>query len=177
MKFRKLLYTWLTVISLSLGWLFYKLEKIETNLQRMEFLSSNQDLPSVQTFMSIEKYSEQYNIPKHILHNIAFRETTYQGPFDWEYKFNRESSYGAVGPMQVTLIAAKDVYGHSVNKTKLRNNIEFNIKTSAAYLNKLHRRFGDWEKVVSYYSAYPKEADYVVYVLNHKNYKSKWLRL
>lgn len=174
MEFKKLSYIWLSVLSILSLAMFIKLESIESNIEKMEFIANNQDVPSVQMYACLERYSEQYDIPKYILHNIAFRETTYRGPFDWGYKHNRESGYGAVGPMQVTSIAAKDVYGHSVSRSRLKNDIEFNIKTSAAYLSKLYRRFNNWEKVISFYSAYPKGADYVVYVINNKDYKHKW---
>lgn len=177
MSFKQLSYIWLIILTLGLGWLAYKLEQIENDIIEMEVIAHNQDVPSIQMYSCLEKYSKEYKIPRHIIHNIAFRETTYRGPFDWKYNPARESGYGAVGPMQVTLIAAKDVYGHSVNKKRLKEDIDFNIKTSAAYLNKLYKRFNNWDKVVSFYSAYDKQADYVVYVTNNKNYKNKWLAL
>ena len=54
----------------------------------------------LQMYTSIEKYSEQYNIPKYIAYNVAYLETRYRGPFDWNYDHRQTYSAGAKGPMQ-----------------------------------------------------------------------------
>ena len=39
----------------------------------------------LQMFNLIEKKSEENDIPKYILYNVAWLETRYCGPFDWSY--------------------------------------------------------------------------------------------
>jgi hypothetical protein len=56
---------------------------------------------SLKMYELLEKYSEEYDIPKHIAYNVAFLETRYQGPFHWNYVPARTSPVGAVGPMQI----------------------------------------------------------------------------
>jgi hypothetical protein len=40
---------------------------------------------SLQMYESIEHWSDSFNIPKHIAYNVAYLETRYQGPFDFDY--------------------------------------------------------------------------------------------
>jgi soluble lytic murein transglycosylase-like protein len=133
---------------------------------------------SLQVYTSIEKYSKQYDIPKYIAYNIAYLETTYQGPFDWRYNHDRISNAGAVGPMQLMPIIAKDIYDKNISQNKMRKDIELNVKTSAKFLAKLYKRYGDWGKVCGYYNTgKPILNDYARYAVNNKNYKSKWVEV
>jgi hypothetical protein len=78
MTLKKVLYTWLTALTLMLGYLFFKLERLETSIEKTGFITTNQDVPSIQMYNCLEKYSEEYEIPKYIFYNIAYLETTYQ---------------------------------------------------------------------------------------------------
>ena len=49
---------------------------------------------------AIHKYAEIYQVPKNYAFGIAYKETTYRGPFDWKYNHKRTSCVGAIGPMQ-----------------------------------------------------------------------------
>ena len=40
---------------------------------------------SLQMYESIEHWSDSFNIPKHIAYNVAYLETRYRGPFDFDY--------------------------------------------------------------------------------------------
>lgn len=178
MNLRTVMYSWLAILTIMLGLIFYKLETIEHSIEKTGFISTNQNVPSIQMYNCLEKYSEEYDIPKHIFYNIAYLETTYQGPFDWDYNHKRTSSVGAVGPMQLMPIVAVDIYDKSIPQSKMKNDIELNIKTSAKFLSKLYKRFGDWGKVCGYYNTgKPIINDYARYAINNTDYKSKWVRL
>ncbi len=56
---------------------------------------------SLQMYESIEHWSDSFNIPKHIAYNVAYLETRYRGPFDFDYNPYQTSFAGAVGPMQI----------------------------------------------------------------------------
>ena len=60
MTLKKVLYTWLTALTLMLGYLFFKLEQLETSIEKTGFITTNQDVPSIQMYNCLEKYSEEY---------------------------------------------------------------------------------------------------------------------
>ena len=60
MTLKKVLYTWLTALTLMLGYLFFKLERLETSIEKTGFITTNQDIPSIQMYNCLEKYSEEY---------------------------------------------------------------------------------------------------------------------
>jgi len=178
MNLKTTIYSWLVILTIMLGFLFYKLERLETSIEKTGFITTNQDVPSIQMYNCLEKYSEEYDIPKHIFYNIAYLETTYQGPFDWNYNHKRTSSVGAVGPMQLMSIVSLDVYDKKISQSKMKDDIELNIKTSAKFLSKLYDRFGDWGKVCGYYNTgKPIINDYARYAVNNRDYKSKWIKI
>jgi soluble lytic murein transglycosylase-like protein len=131
---------------------------------------------SLQVYNSIEKYSNKYKIPKYIAYNIAFLETRYQGPFDWDYHGKLTSYAGAKGPMQIMPATANYIIGKNITKNELLNNIDLNIKISMKLLNKLHKQYDDWDVVCGYYNTgYPQVNSYARYCASNKNYKSRWV--
>ena len=123
----------------------------------------------------IEKYSEEMDIPKYILYNIAFKESSYQGPLDSTYKHNLISKCGALGPFQIIPSTANFIMGNKIPKDQLKNDIETNIKVSARLLTYLHKRYKRWEQVVgAYNTGKPIENAYSRYVVNNLDYKNKW---
>ena len=117
---------------------------------------------SLQVYNSIEKYSNKYKIPKYIAYNIAFLETRYQGPFDWDYHGKLTSYAGAKGPMQIMPATANYIIGKNITKNEL--------------LNKLHNQYDDWAVVCGYYNTgYPQVNSYARYCASNKNYKSRWV--
>jgi soluble lytic murein transglycosylase-like protein len=141
---------------------------------RQASLKSNSPV-SLRTYYLIEKYSDEYRIPKHIAYNIAFLETSYQGPFDWTYNPFLTSSEGAVGPMQVMVNTAKYVNKTDVTKTRLKNDLELNISTSMKYLNQLHKRYKNWGLTCGYYNTgCPKINKYASFCIKNKDYTKNW---
>lgn len=141
----------ITIFSCSI----FKIKEHETNhviyLDENDRMFNN-SLPCVKMYEVLEKYSNEYSIPKHIIYNIAFIETRYQGPFDWNYKHNLGSYAGALGPMQIMPSTAKLIHKRKIPKNELKNDIELNVKTSAILLNKLYSTYNDWGKVCGAYN-------------------------
>lgn len=139
-------------------------------------VSKNDKSHSYVMYKNLEKYSKEFKIPKHIVYNIAFLETSYRGPKDMKYKPNRTSSAGAVGPMQVMPKTANGIHKKKVSVKKLKNDIEFNIITSLTLLKQLYKKYGDWSLVCGYYNTgYPKVNKYALFCVNQKNYKKNWV--
>lgn len=109
--------------------------------------------PCLQVFYAIEKYAEEYGIPKNFAYGIAFRETRYEGPFQWKYKHSQTSSAGAVGPMQVMPSTARGLFPKKkFTEDFLRNDIDFNVECSLLLLRKLHDKYHDWKLVFGAYN-------------------------
>jgi len=131
----------------------------------------------LQMFNLIEKKSEENDIPKYILYNVAWLETRYCGPFDWSYNPYQTSSAGAQGPMQIITRYAHTHAGHQVTAKELRTNLELNIDVSCSMLKKLYKQYGKWDIVLGYYNTgYPQVNDYASYGVSNKNYKIKWIK-
>ena len=60
--------------------------RIDTSMSRFEKkLETVEGTVSFQMYESIEHWSDSFEIPKHIAYNIAYKETRYRGPFDFNY--------------------------------------------------------------------------------------------
>lgn len=149
----------------------------ETIEDSLEFSHGKSISPySLQVYNSIEKYSEKYRIPKYIAYNIAYLETRYQGPFDWDYHGKLTSYAGAKGPMQIMPRTANYISGKKVTQKQLLNDIDLNILISMKLLHKLHKQYNNWNIVCGYYNTgYPKINQYSNYCVRNENYKSKWV--
>ena len=101
--------------------------------------------PCIQMYYYIEKYSEQYNIPRKYAYGIAYKETGYRGPFHWRYNHRLVSSAGALGPMQIMPSTATYINGESVSNERLKTDIEYNVETSMKLLKILKEKYGSWE--------------------------------
>jgi soluble lytic murein transglycosylase-like protein len=139
-------------------------------------LGDSSDSPAcLQMYNLIERKSEENNIPKYILYNVAWLETRYCGPFDWSYNPYRTSSAGAQGPMQIITRYAQKHAGHHVTAKELRTDLELNIDVSCSMLKSLYKTYGRWDLVLGYYNTgYPQVNDYAAYGSSTKNYKIKW---
>lgn len=114
---------------------------------------SVKDPACIQMYFSIEKFAEQYNIPKRFAYGIAFAETRYEGPFDWDYKHTQTSFAGAIGPMQIMPATARLMWPDStITNRQLMTNIQFNVETSMKLLRKLYDKYGDWKIVFGCYN-------------------------
>ena len=131
---------------------------------------------SLQVYNSIEKYSKQYNVPKYIAYNIAFLETTYQGPFDWRYHGKLISCVGAKGPMQIMPKTANWITGKNITQKELLHNIDLNVKISMELLHKLSKQYKYWAVICGYYNTgYPKCNDYALFFVIYKDYQKNWV--
>lgn len=126
------------------------------------------DPPCLQMYYHIERYAEEYDIPKRYAYGIAYKETHYRGPFDWDYKPGLVSSAGAVGPMQIMPQYAHPYVDGSFTRDELRTNVEMNVKASMRMLKKLKERYGDWKLVFgAYNTGRPMINQYALDVYNH----------
>lgn len=133
---------------------------------------------SMVMYENLEKYSNDYEIPKHIIYNIAYLETRYGGPFDWAYNPAKTSCVGAVGPMQVMPSTANLIRKEHVPVNKLKTDVEFNIETSAKLLKRLYQKYGNWEIVCGCYNTgRPIVNGYSKFCNSNKDYQKNWVYL
>ena len=150
-------------------------EKFEMVILKMG--DSSNSPACLQMFNLIERKSEENDIPKHILYNVAWLETRYCGPFDWSYNPYQTSGAGAQGPMQIITRYAHTHAGRTVTAKELRTNLELNINVSCSMLKRLYKQYGRWDIVLGYYNTgYPQVNDYAAYGSSTKNYKVKWTK-
>jgi soluble lytic murein transglycosylase-like protein len=153
------------------------IEKKEFELKIMSLGDSSNSPACLQMYNIIEKKSKENNIPKYILYNVAWLETRYCGPFDWDYNPYRTSSAGAQGPMQIITRYAQKHAGHHVTAKELRTDLELNIDVSCSMLKNLYKTYGRWDLALGYYNTgYPQVNDYAAYGSGTKNYKVKWTK-
>ncbi len=156
----------------------YQSKKIKSGFfkQKNDINSSN----SIKMYESIEKYSNLYNVPKYIAYNVAFKETTYRGPFDWKYNHVQKSYVGALGPMQIMLSTAKSpIYSSGLNITteSLMNDIDLNVELSMKILRRNFEKTGNWKLACGMYNTGRAIInDYAIYCATNKNYKNKWVK-
>ncbi len=67
---------------------------------------------------------------KYIAYNVAYLETKYQGPFDWDYHGKLTSYAGAQGPMQIITRWAHQYAERRITEKELRTNIDLNVMIS-----------------------------------------------
>lgn len=150
--------------------------------RRMDYFEENLNLAagtiSLQMYESIEHWSDSFDIPKYIAYNVAWLETRYQGPFDFDYNPYLKSSAGAVGPMQIITHWAHRFAGKHLSEKELKTNIDLNIKISMQMLREWYSIHKDWTLACgAYNSGSPIRNDYAVYAVSNKNYKNKWNKL
>lgn len=132
---------------------------------------------SLEMYELIEKYSKEYDIPRHIIYNIAYLETRYQGPFHWNYRPHQTSFAGAVGPMQIMPSTANMIKEKKISVKNLKNNIELNIEISAKLLHKLYKKYGNWGIVCGCYNTgRPLINDYARFCVENKDYRKNWIK-
>ncbi len=92
----------------------------------------------------------------------------------WKYN-PHQSSCCAHGPMQITVSTSNMINGDKSSESKLKNNLEYNIKTSMKLLNKLYNKYNDWEKVCgAYKTGQPIINKYAKFCYNN-NYEKNWV--
>ena len=103
----------------------------------------------------VEKYSEEYNVPKEIIYAVIHTESG----FDSEAK----SSKGAVGLMQITESGAFEESRRRLGEDLVFDamyNPENNIKYGTYYLSYLyHSKYKVWDTAIAAYNAGPTRVD------------------
>lgn len=124
----------------------------------------------------IEELTSKYNIPKHIAYNVAFKETRYEGPFDWNYNPYLTSIAGAEGPMQIMPSTANRISKKNIDRDELRTNLKLNVEISMKLLRRLYDKYGNWSLVCGYYNTgKPIVNDYAYFCANNTNYTKNWV--
>ena len=108
--------------------------------------------PCVQLYDLLQKYSEKYEVPFRIAYGIAVLETSYGGPFDWNYDPKKISPMNAYGAMQVQVPTAEFIWGRKVTKERLLNDMDFNVETSMRLMKHLYGVCGRWDVALGYYN-------------------------
>jgi soluble lytic murein transglycosylase-like protein len=108
--------------------------------------------PCLQMYFNIEKYSEQYGVPRNYAFGIAHAETGYRGPFHWSYRHDQTSTAGAVGPMQIIPRYAGPFVDEKFTSRQLKTDIKMNVVASMKMLKRLHQIHGDWRLAFGAYN-------------------------
>jgi soluble lytic murein transglycosylase-like protein len=159
-----------------LGIFIYTLEERVDRLE--DKLSIAEGTTSLMMYQTIEKYADSFNVPKHVAFNVAYLETHYRGPFDWDYNPERTSSAGAVGPMQIIPRYAHHFAGRRVGTKELKENIELNVLISMKMLRKWYSMYHDWTLACgAYNTGQPVRNSYAQYATSNRDYKDKWIKI
>jgi len=174
--FAKLKNWYLIIILGVVGIMYYNLNR------RLDYFEDRLNLAtgtiSLQMYESIEHWSDSFDVPKYIAYNVAYLETGYRGPFDFDYNPYQTSHMGAQGPMQIITRWAHPYAGRRLSDKELKTNIDLNVKISMQMLRRWYSIHRDWTLACgAYNSGQPIRNDYAVYASSNKEYKNKWERL
>ena len=176
----KQLKRWYIIILIGLLTLLYlRLEYKVIKLQReSDELNNKLSVIPIQMHDALEKYSDSFNVPKHVAYNVAYLESRYKGPLHWDYNPSLTSSSGAVGPMQIIPRYAHKFAGRKLSVKELKNNIDLNVMVSMKMLRKWHSIHHDWTLACgAYNTGQPVRNSYAQYATSNINYKNKWNKL
>jgi len=147
-------FIYVAVTAALLGW-FYGYEKLkesETNYVIDPGKIDETSPPCLQMYYNIEKYAEEYKIPRDYAFGIAHIETGYKGPFHWSYDHSQTSYAGAVGPMQIIPRYAHPYVDGKFTAIELKTDIAMNVKASMRMLRKLYNMHRDWKLAFGAYN-------------------------
>lgn len=179
-KMVKIVYIIIFFLLIWVGWSVLKYEVKEEKLTpqfklEQAGLSPNSP-PCLKTYFLIEKYSKQYKVPKYIAYSVAFKETQYKGPFDWDYDPFVSSGAGAHGAMQIMLSTANYINDTTTKRSVLKNNLEYNISTSMKLLRALYKQYHNWGIACGCYNTgSPIMNEYAKFCINNKDYMKNWV--
>lgn len=170
---KKLKFLTIAIVGLLCLLIQINIDRSEDPIQISQSLGIPRNAPCIQMFESIEKWSEFYKIPKAYAYGIAYQETRYEGPFDWEYDHKRISSVGAVGPMQIMPATGKGL-DKKATRDKLLSDIDYNVMLSMKLLRLLKDKYSDWKIVFGCYNTgRPIVNGYANEVYNHE---TNWIQ-
>lgn len=174
--FAKLKSFYLIIILGVVGAMYYNVDnRLDDFEDRLDLAAGT---TSLQMYESIEHWSDSFKVPKHIAYNVAYLETRYKGPFDFNYEHRKTSSAGAVGPMQIITRWAHRYAGRHVTEKELRTNIDLNVMVSMKMLRARYNTTHDWATACGgYNTGRPIVNDYAHFAVSNKNYKNNWERL
>lgn len=124
--------------------LFFMTEPQDPYLGEMSEEEVVNSAPAIQMYFYIKKYSKEYGVPEAYAFAVAYQETGYKGPLDFDYDHKRVSSAGAVGPMQIIPRYAGRYAGRPVTSEELKNDIQLNVRVSMKMLRSWYNIHRDW---------------------------------
>lgn len=155
--------------------IIWSLNRRVTKLEN--YLHRTGGIISLEMYENLERYSDSFNIPKHIAYNIAYQETGYRGPLHWDYNPNQTSSAGAVGPMQIIPKYAHYFAGRKVTAEELKDSVELSVRISMKMLRYWYNIHKDWTLACgAYNSGRPIRNEYAVTATTNKDYKNRWIK-
>jgi hypothetical protein len=109
--------------------------------------------PCLQMYYSIEKHAADNGIPLRYAYGIAYLESGYEGPFDWDYNHALGVEGSSVGPMQIIpQFAQHYVPERKITNREMKHDIDLNVMVSMRILKKLKEMHGDWLLVFGAYN-------------------------
>jgi soluble lytic murein transglycosylase len=148
----------------------YKIEKMPASLQVEYWVS---------------KYSKEYNVPQEMMYAVLYNETRYLGPNHYDYRPDRMSNKGAIGPFQLMpRIAAWccEQTGEKYDRASVKTDVRLNTRLAAYFMRHLLDRYdGDVAKVAgAYHTGKPRTgywySNYIKKcVKNPTMYKKNWV--
>ena len=125
--------------------------------------------PAIQMYFYIKKYAKKCGVPESYAFACAYQETRYEGPLDLDYNHKKESSAGAVGPMQIIPRWAHAYAGRIVSESELKNDIKLNVEISMKMLRNRYLAYHDWELAFgSYNTGKPVRNGYAKAIVNEQ---------
>jgi hypothetical protein len=142
----------LSAVIIGSAWFLENLTDEKQEKQEVESKIKTAQAPSLKLFYSLEKYSEEFDVPMEIAIGIAEHETGYGGPFDWDYNPALTSSANAYGAMQIQVPTANYFSDSVLTKHDLLHNIELNAMLSMKIISYLKKKHGSWELALGAYN-------------------------
>ena len=169
--------TTLVIFILGCGYFLYNIERDLSEHEIYQMGKEDSSPTSLHMYYLLINASKKYDIPKHILFNVAYLETGYKGPFHWQYNPYQTSFAGAQGPMQIITRWAHQFAGRHVSQSELMTNIDLNVMVSMKMLRYRYNLHHSWALACGgYNTGTPIVNEYAHYCANNKNYKSQWIK-
>ena len=131
--------TTLVIFILGCGYFLYNIERDLSEHEIYQMGKEDSSPTSLHMYYLLINASKKYDIPKHILFNVAYLETGYKGPFHWQYNPYQTSFAGAQGPMQIITRWSHSYAGRTLTPKELRTDLKLNIDVSCKMLVKLKK--------------------------------------
>lgn len=137
------------------------------NLQQINLIAISP--PSLKIYHSVNKYSEQYSVPRHYVYRMLVEETRYMNPINNKYSPYQTSNKDAEGPAQVLLKTARWINNdYTISSYDIRYDVELNIRSSIKFIDWIRSTYDvDWIYVFGFYNTgYIKTNKYSYTIVN-----------